>query len=114
MKLKISGKMLKIKDCKLSSARGLMFDDMKDNDGALIYGSSIWMPFVKHELDLLFLNRDFVVLDVQHAKPMKLHPDTWKTYSCKNAKYCLEIKHGVVNVKKLRKGMRIERVSISS
>ena len=48
MLIKIGKKKLRIKDCKgLSSVKGLMFDEMKGLDGALIYGNSIWMPFVK-------------------------------------------------------------------
>jgi len=81
-----------------------MFDDMNDKDGALIHGNSIWMPFVKYDLDLFFLDKDFVVVDVQKAVPLTFNPKTWRTYKCEEAKYCLEIKQGLV---KLKKGARI-------
>ena len=106
MLIKIGKKKLRIKDCKgLSSVKGLMFDDMRNFDGALIYGNSIWMPFVRHELDLLFLDKNYKVLDIQKAVPITPDMITWRVYKNKRAKYCLEIKSGLV---KMRKGMKIK------
>lgn len=97
MKIKINKKIFEIKDCKgFSSMRGLMFDDLKDKDGALIYANNIWMPFVKHRLDLLFLDEKFRLVERKRAVPMTLHPKTWKIYKNKNAKYCLELKSGMI------------------
>ncbi len=97
---------LRIKDCKgLSSVKGLMFDSLKDVDGALIYANSIWMPFVKQELDLFFLDRNFKVVSSERAVPVTLNPATWKIYRNEGAKYCLEVKKGVLRA---RKGMRIK------
>ncbi len=105
MIIKIGKKKLRIKDCKgLSSMRGLMFNKMKNIDGALIYGNSVWMPFVKHELDLLFLDKDCKIIDIQHAFPMSLKTSSWTVYVNKKAKYCLELKSGLVNAKK---GMKV-------
>lgn len=96
---------LRIKDCKgLSSIKGLMFDDMKECDGALIHANAIWMPFVKHNLDLFFLDKDFRVIDIQKAVPLTLHPNTWKIYRCEKAAYCLEIMPGKA---KLKKGIKV-------
>ena len=90
---RLGSRKFRVKDCKgLSSVRGLMFDDMKEYDGALIHANSIWMPFVKHKLDLFFLDGKMKVIDKQKAIPMTLDPRTWKSYSSKKAKYCLEIK----------------------
>jgi uncharacterized membrane protein (UPF0127 family) len=77
-----------------------MFSDMNDIDGALIYSNSIWMPFVKHELDLFFLDENFIVTSVKRAVPLGLNKKTWKIYTDKNAKYCLEVKKGIMKVKK--------------
>ena len=105
MLIKIGRKKLRIKDCKgISSVKGLMFDRMKGLDGALIYANNIWMPFVKHKLDLLFLDKNYRVLSIQKALPITKNPNTWKIYENKKAKYCLEIKSGLV---KTRKGMKI-------
>ncbi|MDI6721292.1 MAG: DUF192 domain-containing protein [Candidatus Aenigmarchaeota archaeon] len=94
-KMKIRGKTFCIKDCRIiSSVWGLMFDNMKYVDGALIYGSSVWMPFVKYRLDLFFLDKEMRIISVQKAVPMTINPKTWKSYSCKGAKYCLEMKKG--------------------
>ena len=91
--IKLQGKKFRVKDCKgFSSVRGLMFDDVKGYDGALIYANNIWMPFVKHKLDLFFLDKKFKVLSRQKAVPMTLDPKTWKVYKNDKAKYCLEIK----------------------
>ena len=101
MLVKIGRKALKIKECR-TGIRGLMFNSMKDIDGALIKNISgqlkIWMPFVQKPLDLFFLDKDFIVMKKQSAVPITLNPKTWKLYSC-NASYCLEIKAGLVNAK---------------
>ena len=105
MILKIGKKRLRIKDCRgLSSISGLMFNSMKKIDGALIYGANIWMPFVKTDLDLLFLDRSYKIVDVQRAVPATLNTKTWKIYSSKRARYCLELKAGLVRA---RKGMKL-------
>lgn len=106
MKAQINNRSFNVKDCKgIKSVKGLMFDSMKKHQGALIYANSIWMPFVSHELDLIFLGSNFKVLEIVHAVPMKLHPKTWKIYDCDKAKYCLEMKHGLV---KAKKGMKVK------
>lgn len=93
IKTKLNGKILRIKDCHgFSSIKGLMFDSMNDYDGALIYSNSVWMPFVKYKLTLLFLDNQFQILEIQNAVPLTLNPETWKVYSCAKAKYCLETK----------------------
>lgn len=98
--VRLNGKMLCIKDCRgLASVRGLMFDDMRGCDGALIYGGSIWMPFVKHNLDLVFLDAQRRVVGVQKAVPLTMNPATWRIYRCSAAKYCLELKEGIVKRK---------------
>ena len=105
IKAKVGNKTLRVKDCRgVLSIKGLMFNPLKDIDGALIYANSVWMPFVK-ELDLLFLGEDFKVIGVKHAVPITANPETWKTYSGKNAKYCLEVKRGLI---KAKPGMKIK------
>ncbi|KHO47648.1 MAG: Protein of unknown function DUF192 [archaeon GW2011_AR5] len=89
---RLGRKTYRVKDCKgLSSVRGLMFDN-SGADGALIYANSIWMPFVRHSLDLFFLDEKMKVIEKRRAVPLTLNPKTWKTYSNKKAKYCLEIR----------------------
>ncbi len=105
LKIKIGSKMLRIKDCRgLSSVKGLMFDSLGDKDGALIYANNIWMPFCR-PLDLIFLDNDFTVLELKRAVPLTINPKTWKVYKSERAKYCLEIKTGLV---KAKKGLRIK------
>ena len=105
MFIKVGSRVLKVKNCNgFASLCGLAFDDMKKHNGALIYSNNIWMPFVKHELDLLFLDSDFKILDIQRAIPLSLNPKTWKYYKNKNARYCLELKSGLVSA---RKGLKV-------
>jgi uncharacterized membrane protein (UPF0127 family) len=101
LKVMVAGKKIRIKDCKgLSSFRGLMFDDMKKYNGALIYAASIWMPFVKYELDLLFLDKNYRIVDIHRAVPVTLDLKTWRIYECNKADYCLEVVAGLVKAKK--------------
>jgi uncharacterized membrane protein (UPF0127 family) len=103
-KITLGEKILRIKDCRgISSVRGLMFDSLKDKDGALIYANNIWMPFCQ-PLDIYFLDKNFVVLERMDAIPITLHPKTWKTYKNKKARYCLELRKGSAQIKK---GQRI-------
>ena len=93
--IKLGNKKLKIKDCKgFASIIGLMFNNFKKTDGALIYANSVWMIFVKYDLDLFFLDENFSVIEIKHTKKITLNPKTWKIYKNKKAKYCLEIKSG--------------------
>lgn len=103
--IRINSKTLRIKDCRgLSSVRGLMFDSLSSYDGAIIHGNSIWMPFVKQALQLIFLDKNYKITSVQGAKPLTANPRTWRMYSDSKASYCLELaKHA-----KARKGTRIK------
>ncbi|MFA4820322.1 MAG: hypothetical protein WC613_05200 [Candidatus Aenigmatarchaeota archaeon] len=90
--IKVNGKKYRVKDCKgLSSVRGLMFDSLKDKDGALIHSNKIWTPFCL-PLNLFFLDEKFRVISKQKSVPLTMNPKTWRTYSNEKAKYCLEIK----------------------
>ena len=103
MKVKLGGRALKIKNCvSLGSIKGLMFDS--SSDGALIYGNSIWTPFVKGDLLLVFLDENMKVVRSKIAVPLTLNPKTWKIYECAGAKYCLELKDTNLRIKK---GMKI-------
>lgn len=89
---KLNGKKFKVKDCRgISSVRGLMFDKLENYDGALVYSNKIWTPFCA-PLTLFFLDEKKRVIGKQKSVPLTLNPKTWKTYSNKKAKYCLEIK----------------------
>lgn len=102
IKAKIGKKTIKVKDCKgLSSIRGLMFDSLNGYDGALIYSNSIWMPFVKYDLDLFFLDENFTIIEIKKAVPMTFQPKTWRIYKNKKASYCLEIRSCSRNLKAL-------------
>ncbi|MBI2547129.1 MAG: DUF192 domain-containing protein [Candidatus Aenigmarchaeota archaeon] len=96
LKIKARNKTLKVKDCRgLRSITGLMFDPMRNHDGALIYGNCLWMPFVKQNLKLVFLDAEFKVVNIQSSVPLSTDSRSWKIYSSPNANYCLETKRNV-------------------
>ena len=93
-----------VRDCRgLKSAIGLMFDC--SSEGALVEGNSIWMPFICSPLHLFFLSEDMKILKYEYAVPLTFHPSTWKVYSCRKARYCLELRRLPKN---WRKGMKIK------
>ena len=103
--VKIGKKTLKLKDCRgISALRGLMFDSMNDNDGALMpinfFCGSLCMAFVEKKLNLVFLDSKLHAIKSEIAVPVGINPKTWKTYSCKNASYCLELKDIDIKIKK--------------
>jgi len=112
VKMKVGNRILRIKDCRgIFSFSGLMFDSMNDIDGALIYANNVWMPFVRRKLDLLFLDGNLKVIEIQRAVPITFtfNPNTWRIYANKNAKYCLEIKTGLIR----KNGILLKRVTRS-
>ncbi len=102
IKAKINGKLLRVKDCRgFASVRGLMFDPLQHYDGALITGNAVWMPFVRQKLDLVFLDEHLKPVEAQKAVPLTLNAKTWRIYRCEGARYCLELKEGIVKNRKI-------------
>lgn len=99
----VDGKVLRIKDCRdpIKAMRGLMFSSLCKEDGALIKGNSIWMPFCK-PLVLVFLDKNYKIMKTDDAVPLTLNPRSWHIYSCKDAKYCLEINALLVEKKRIK------------
>ncbi|MBI4895933.1 MAG: DUF192 domain-containing protein [Candidatus Aenigmarchaeota archaeon] len=103
----IDNKQYVVKQCfGLRAIRGLMFDSLMTCDGALLDGNNIWMPFVYEPLDLFFLDEAYHVLEKEEAVPITFDPKTWRVYACPKAKYCLELKHGLVH-----SFVRIEKIT---
>ncbi len=101
--VRIGGRTFRVKDMRgWKSAIGLMFDS--ESEGALIDGNSIWMPFVTSPLHLYFLDRGFRIVRHEFAVPLTINPATWKIYSCRDARYCLELREKV----EVEKGERVE------
>jgi len=58
--------------------------------------SSIWMPFMRFNLDIIFIDNKKTIVDIKkNAVPLKiLKPKTWKLYiPKKRCKYVLEIEN---------------------
>ena len=87
------------------NTRGLMFkksgrmlmEFIKDGK------SSIWMPFMRFSLDIIFIDNKKTIVDIKpNAVPLKiLKPRTWKLYfPKKKCRYVLEIESGLTKTKK--------------
>jgi uncharacterized membrane protein (UPF0127 family) len=101
IRVKIGKRTFRIKDCKgVASVWGLMFDEMKNHDGALIYANSVWMPFVKKKLNLIFLDKDMRVIGQTVASPISIDFKSWMIYKNPKAKYCLELKDTRIKIQK--------------
>ena len=100
MIISAGGQKFHVRDMRgMKSFKGLMFDPVED-DGAIISGNSIWMPFVAMPLFLYFLSSDFRLVGRQKAIPLKLfHPSTWRVYGSPPACCCLELKRPVRNAR---------------
>ncbi len=53
----------------------------------------IWMPGMKFPIDIVYMDDDKKVVDIKHcAKPLSLHPKTWKVFRPKQkSRYVLEV-----------------------
>ncbi|HLC68024.1 MAG TPA: hypothetical protein VJI12_04050 [archaeon] len=93
--VKIGSKKYRIKDC--HNPWGLMLDPMTSKDGALVYYNNIG-TFLCRTLDLYFLDKNFRVVEKQQPRHF-LDPRSWIGYRSARAKYCLEMKRGVSDIK---------------
>ena len=83
---------------------GLMFrKELGSNSGFLMKFSrngkhSIWMPFMRFSIDIIFIGKDKRVVDINHsAKPIGLNPKTWRVYMPKKkCMYVLEVNAGLM------------------
>jgi uncharacterized membrane protein (UPF0127 family) len=92
---------VEIADDDASRARGLMFRDHLPADHGMLFmwrqeaPRAFWMRNTRIPLDIIYLDRDFVVVDIAHnARPCRTPP--CRSYpSAKPAQYVLEINGGL-------------------
>lgn len=92
---------VEIADDDASRARGLMFRDHLPADHGMLFiwrqeaPRAFWMRNTRIPLDIIYLNRDFVVVDIAHnARPCRTPP--CPSYpSARPAQYVLEINGGL-------------------
>jgi len=77
----------------LSQIRGLMFSKPKD----IFFKFNVkqkfnfWMFGVSYPIDIAFIDEMGEVFQIEKAKPMTLHPKTWRIYKAKKpCRYVLE------------------------
>ncbi len=83
----------------LDKVLGLMFR----NPGRLLMKFSregrysIWMPFMRFSLDLVFIDKSKRIVDIKkNVKPISLNPKTWKVYFPKRkCLFVLEVEGGL-------------------
>jgi uncharacterized membrane protein (UPF0127 family) len=96
----------------LSKTKGLMFRaSLKEGEGLLMEFSgetkpSIWMPFMRFPLDLVFISAGKKVVDVkQNVRPLSRNPGTWKIYLPKEkCRWVLEVNAGKTSETKTSTG----------
>jgi len=83
----------------ITKLRGLMF---KETGRALLVFSrsdrhSIWMPFMRFDLDVAFIDRDGAVVHTEEdVPPLSPHPSTWRLYGPpRPCRYILEVESGL-------------------
>jgi uncharacterized membrane protein (UPF0127 family) len=72
---------------------GLSFSKNKNMLFEMVYESrwSFWMFGVRYPLNIFFIDRNKMVVDIKRAEPLSLDPRTWRTYSPKEpCKYVFE------------------------
>lgn len=76
---------------KLGEEEGFLMDFMRDGR------HSIWMPFMRFPIDIIYIGRDKRVVDIKHSvPPMGRNPMTWRVYTPKEkARYVLETNAGL-------------------
>lgn len=92
-------------------AKGLMFRKSLGRDAGFLMKferdgkHSIWMPFMRFPIDIIFIGKDKRIVDIRHSvPPMGKNPFTWRVYTPKEkARYILEVNAGLAR----KTGMRI-------
>ncbi|MDY6789384.1 MAG: DUF192 domain-containing protein [Candidatus Nanohaloarchaea archaeon] len=90
---RIAGLMLK------DSGRALLDFSKEGNHG-------IWMPLMRFNLDLAFINAYGNIVDIQRdVPPIGLNPNTWKVYRPEEkCRYVLEVESGLIDQKEFEEG----------
>ena len=112
------GKEIKIKaelaDTQEKKERGLMFrESLKENSGMFFTFDNdatfnFWMKNTLIPLDIIFLSKDFVIVEIIHAEPCKEEP--CETYSTeKYSRYILEVNGNFTANNNIEVGDRIIR-----
>jgi uncharacterized membrane protein (UPF0127 family) len=89
----------------LAKAKGLMFRKSLDENSGLLMKfdgearHSIWMPFMRFPLDLVFISGDKRVADMkENIRPISRSPKTWRIYTPKKkCRWVLEISAGKIS-----------------
>ncbi len=81
---------LTLADSMFSRFTGLMFKRDMAFDQAMLITNCRWVHtcFVRFDLDLIFLNKELIVIDIKHLKPFRF------TLPVKDGSYVLELRAG--------------------
>lgn len=100
MKIKIGKKTIdaEVADNSIKHFLGLSFSDKKNMLFKMFYEKRwrMWMFGVKFPINIIFINKDKVIVDIKKAFPLTNDPKTWKVYRPEEAcKYILETPHNL-------------------
>ena len=92
--------------------KGLMFrEKLNENDGMLFVFDdesyqAFWMKNTLIPLDMIFIDKNFEIIDIKNAHPCKVEPcDLYK--SAKPAKYVLEVNGGFAAKNNIKTGDKL-------
>lgn len=111
----IIGEKINLANTIFSATKGLMMTRLKESEGLIIkmsfdpYLQGIWMFGMLIPLDLIYVNKDFVVDSIyENIPPLRLSPKTWKAYYPKKAaQYAVEVPVGVIKKSKTEPGDKL-------
>src|SRR3989344_1117258 len=104
MKIKIGKNILnaEVANTLWKKARGLSFTSFKRNmlfTFPYSYRWSFWMLGTSFPLQIIFIDKNHMVVDLQNAIPLKWHPHSWRIYRPrKSCRYVLEL-HKTLKIK---------------
>jgi uncharacterized protein len=89
----------------LPKDHGLLMDFSSEGEGI----HSIWMPFMRFPIDIVFIGADRKVTDVfVNVPPIGISPYTWRVYApSAPAMWVLELPAGTAKISKTRAGDKL-------
>lgn len=105
---------VELADTQSKAERGLMFrKDMPEGTGMwFIFGDDaervFWMKNVIFPLDMIFIDKSFVIRKIEKMAPPCVHDPCPRYYSGGPARYVLEVPGGYCGRKGVREGQKVE------
>ena len=95
--------------------RGLMHREYLDANSGMIFifddeqPRTFWMKDTLIPLDIIFLNKDYEIINIETAVPCKKDPCAWYK-STQPAKYVIEVNAGFAELHEIKSGDKVKSV----